>query len=74
ALARSARPLARALAARLGPPLPTGAPPAPAADGLASAASGRVSLRSWRARPMSGRGGRSMANSLVRRHEGTVGQ
>lgn len=67
ALARSARPLARALAARLGPPPPVDAPPAPAASSPVSAAQ-------QAARPMTGPGGRSMANSPVRHHEATVGR
>ena len=67
ALARSARPLARALAARLGPPAPADAPPAPAPSSPASATQ-------LAARAMAGPGGRPMAKSLVRHHEGTEGR
>lgn len=65
ALARSARPLARALAARLGPPPSVDAPPAPSSP---------VSATQQAARPLTGPGGRSMTNSVVRRHDGTVRQ
>lgn len=67
ALARSARPLARALAARLGPPPLTRVPPAPAP-------SGPVSATPRPACPRTDPGGRSMANSAVRHHEGMEGQ
>ena len=66
ALARSARPLARALAARLGPPAPADTPPAPAPSRPASATQRP-------ARVLTGPEGRPMANSAVRHHEGTEG-